>query len=293
MSLRLAGLGPELAADLSAVDSLVRSSLEARPGAAASAALELLAAGGKRLRPVLVLLSAQCGPAGITGGARAAAAAVELLHMASLVHDDVVDRAWLRRSRPTVNARFGDAFAVQVGDLLLAQALLMLGSAGIPGGLVVFAEAAAGMAGGELAQLGGMGRPRTLGTYLKVIYRKTGLLTGACCQLGGMAGGLPGRALTALAKYGRRLGASFQVGDDLLDVVGDAGLTGKVPGADRAMAVHTLPGLSHGERGFEHRARTLSALLAQAAQRALVAVPPSPARQALWDVAEDLPWRTA
>jgi geranylgeranyl pyrophosphate synthase len=196
-----------------------------------------LTAGGKRLRPILVLMSA-----GRSGGERAvkAATAVELVHMATLVHDDVLDGAPVRRGRPTVVARAGRDRAVGVGDLLLSRAFAELAVNGGRPEIAELSSASVALALGELAQ-----RRDTYDTsiseerYLERCALKTARLFESACRVGRIASGAPGTE--SLAEFGRQIGLAFQLLDDVLDVTGPPERTGKARGTDLLDGTVTLP----------------------------------------------------
>jgi geranylgeranyl pyrophosphate synthase len=203
-------------------------------GAEAEATLK---AGGKRLRPILVLMAAGDG-----AGERAirAATAVELLHMATLVHDDVLDGAPVRRGRPTVVARSGRDRAVGVGDLLLSRAFAQLADAGGDVEVAELSSASVALALGELAQ-----RSDAYDTsiseerYLARCSLKTARLFESACRVGRLAAGGPGTE--DLASFGREIGLAFQLLDDVLDVTGPPERTGKARGTDLLDGTVTLP----------------------------------------------------
>ena len=210
-------------------------------GSTSATATETLTAGGKRLRPLLVLLAA---PA--TGRDRdalvLAGSAVELVHMATLVHDDVLDHAALRRGRPTVWAQHGDRVAGATGDFLFARAFAVLAEAGDLESLALLAQAALGLSEGEALQMLQTRDPGTTpAQYVERCTLKTGRLFAAACGLGGRLGGLPSADCEALEEYGRLLGIAFQVADDILDCGGSAEATGKALGTDLIGGTATLP----------------------------------------------------
>jgi geranylgeranyl pyrophosphate synthase len=209
-----------------------------------------IAAGGKRLRPLLVLLAA-----GPPADARAeqrllhAAAAVELVHSATLVHDDVLDGAALRRGRETVYARAGRGMATATGDLLFAQAFAELARTGSADQVRVLSDASSALARGELLQRADAWDvlvPRE--RYLERCDLKTARLFGAACELGALQGGGPAGVLGA---FGRRIGLAFQLLDDVLDVSGPAQRTGKHRGTDLLDGTVTLPLIVARERDPE------------------------------------------
>jgi octaprenyl-diphosphate synthase len=203
-----------------------------------------LAAGGKRLRPVLVFL---CGSRDDRGGAHdderlvAAGAAVELLHMATLVHDDVLDAAELRRGRPTVFAQAGRPAAAATGDLLFSRAFAELAATGSEDAVRALSTASSALARGELMQRADAWDENvTPERYLERCRLKTASLFEASCRLGALFGGRPDLA-PALGSFGEQVGLAFQMLDDVLDVSGPPERTGKPRGADLLDGTVTLP----------------------------------------------------
>jgi geranylgeranyl pyrophosphate synthase len=216
---------------LGAVEDLLREQTTGHGEVLGKEAGATLAAGGKRLRPLLVLLCA--GPAGEESAVRAAAA-VELVHMATLVHDDVLDAAPLRRGRPTVVAASGRGHAVAVGDFLFSRAFSLLARSGERRAIELLASASVALARGELAQRqdsfdASIGEDR----YLERCRLKTAALFECAVLLG--------RDLPELAAFGSRIGLAFQLLDDVLDVSGPPERTGKARGTDLLEGVVTLP----------------------------------------------------
>jgi ubiquinone/menaquinone biosynthesis methyltransferase len=205
----------------------------------AAAAHGTRAAGGKRLRPVLVFV---CG-AGHDGEPLVrAAAAVELVHMATLVHDDVLDAALLRRGRPTVYASDGRGVATATGDFLFSRAFALLADNGAPDQVRVLSDASVALARGELEQReDAYAADLPLDRYLRRCELKTGSLFSAACRLGGLAADRAPEEVSALAAYGLKVGVAFQMLDDLLDVMGPAERTGKHRGTDLLDGTVTLP----------------------------------------------------
>jgi octaprenyl-diphosphate synthase len=195
-------------------------------------------AGGKRLRPILSLLAARlCGvPLSFTVQI---AAAAEMIHTASLLHDDVVDDPPLRRGQPSAPHLFGNSACILVGDALMARTLTLLGTMSDCRPLIALARCVRRMAVGELLQLAQIGRPHdNLLSYLRTIEGKTSALFAWCCTVGDLA---PAPYGIPLKKFGRRLGMAFQIADDILDYAGDPELTGKRLGSDLAEGKFTLP----------------------------------------------------
>jgi geranylgeranyl pyrophosphate synthase len=227
-----------LPARLAEVEELLREQVTGHGellGADAGATLE---AGGKRLRPLLVLLCAgpEAGPEGVR-----AAAAIELVHMATLVHDDILDAAPLRRGRPTVAASSGRARAIAAGDLLFSRAFALLAAAGDGRSIELLAAASVSLARGELAQReDAFGASITEQRYLERCRLKTAALFECAVLLG--------RDDRALGDYGSAVGLAFQLLDDVLDVSGPAERTGKARGTDLLDGTVTLPLILAGER---------------------------------------------
>ena len=203
-----------------------------------------IAAGGKRLRPLLVLLAA--GPEAPEAPAVRAAAAVELVHSATLVHDDVLDAAHLRRGRPTVWSQGGRRMATATGDLLFSRAFAELAANGDAGQVRALSRASSALAQGELLQREDAWNARVpLERYLHRCELKTARLFEAACRLGAL---VAGRAADELALFGHRVGLAFQLLDDVLDVSGPAERTGKHRGTDLLDGTVTLPFILARER---------------------------------------------
>ena len=211
------------------------------PGPLGAACGATLNAGGKRVRPLLTLLCARTDRELCEPVLRAAAGA-ELLHMATLVHDDVLDRADLRRGRPTVAREFGIDIAISTGNYLLARAFNELAGTGDGEAVAALSIAAVGLSEGEVLQ-----RDQTRvvaleqAEYERRCERKTADLFAVSCWLGARLSGAGSETVTALSEYGRLMGLAFQVFDDILDCSGDEGDTGKRPGADVRDGTITLP----------------------------------------------------
>ena len=197
--------------------------------------------GGKRIRPLLTVVSARiCGDQ--DERAYLLGAAFEYLHVATLVHDDVIDRAAQRRNRAATWRKYGLQGAILAGDWLHARAMALVGELAGGEGLQVFSQATQAMVDGEFLQLRWQGDPAILEeTYFAIIDRKTSRLLSAVCEIGAIFAGAPDRPRQALARYGRALGTAFQVKDDLLDYQGDASRTGKAVGQDFVEGKMTLP----------------------------------------------------
>ncbi|MEJ1976701.1 MAG: polyprenyl synthetase family protein [Acetobacteraceae bacterium] len=282
-------------------------------------AAHIVAAGGKRLRPLLTLAASRlCGYAGSRHVHLAAC--VEFIHTATLLHDDVVDESVLRRGLASANAVFGNKASVLVGDFLFARAFQLMVEDGSLDVLAILSRAAATIAEGEVLQLS---TQNDLGTseqqYLDVIDGKTASLFAAACQVGAVVAGRPSAEERALSEYGRNLGMAFQLVDDALDYAADEVTLGKTVGDDFREGKITLPVLAAyhagapSERAFwsrtietlEQRDGDLDYALelmeqcgaivttigraqrfAEAAKQALLVFPPSDLRECLRDVAD-------
>jgi geranylgeranyl pyrophosphate synthase len=237
--------GAPLAAAMERVERRLAELAAGYGAALAEHATATIAAGGKRLRPLLVFVAAGAPGAfapDVEERLVRAAVAVELIHSASLVHDDVLDRAALRRGAPTVVARAGRTTAIATGDLLFSRAFAELAAGGWIEDVRALSSASSALAAGELLQredAWNVGVP--LERYLHRCELKTGSLFEAACRLGALAtGGAPG-LVAALGAFGRRIGLAFQLLDDVLDVSGPASRTGKARGTDLLDGTATLP----------------------------------------------------
>jgi octaprenyl-diphosphate synthase len=234
-----------VAAGMQSVDRVIRTRLGSDVALVRQVAEYIVAGGGKRLRPSLVLLSAgAAGYPGDSGGERhfEMAAVVEFIHTATLLHDDVVDASEMRRGRKTANAEFGNAASVLVGDFLYSRAFQMMLGAESMRVMQVLADATNKIAEGEVLQLMNCHDPDVNeGGYLEVIRRKTAKLFEAAARLGAVLAAAPAAVETGLAEYGMHLGTAFQLIDDVLDYSGDAATIGKSLGDDLAEGKPTLP----------------------------------------------------
>jgi octaprenyl-diphosphate synthase len=230
-----------IAADMQAVDRVIRDQLHSDVVLIRQVAEYIIGGGGKRLRPALVLLSA--GALGYRGNAHhTLAAVVEFIHTATLLHDDVVDESALRRGRPTANTLFGNAASVLVGDFVYSRAFQMMVNVGDMRVLQVLADATNIIAEGEVLQLMNC-RNADIDeeSYLQVIRYKTAKLFEAAGRLGAILAGATPEVEQAMAVYGSHLGTAFQLIDDALDYSGEAGVIGKNIGDDLAEGKPTLP----------------------------------------------------
>ena len=239
--MNFASLYAPIDADMRAVDAVVRARLHSEVALVRQVAEYIIAAGGKRMRPALVLLAAgACGYSGTRH--HDLAAVVEFIHTATLLHDDVVDESSLRRGRETANAVFGNPASVLVGDFLYSRAFQIMVGAGSMRVMQVLADATNVIAEGEVLQLMNC-RNADIGidAYLQVIRYKTAKLFEAAGRLGAILGEANPEIETALADYGMHLGTAFQLIDDVLDYSGQEAETGKHLGDDLAEGKPTLP----------------------------------------------------
>jgi len=237
-------VSPELAArlqdGLKAVDALLRDVVDHEDPFIAQASLHLSQAGGKRFRPMLTLLAAELGT-GINDEVVAAATGVELTHLASLYHDDVMDEADLRRGVVSANARFGNSAAILVGDLLFGKASELVAGLGAEAVRIqaqTFVRLCSGQIRDDRPAPGGID---PIDYYLGVLADKTGALIATAGRYGAMFGGCPPETVDIMRRYGERLGIAFQLADDLLDISSVPGESGKQPGTDLKEGVATLP----------------------------------------------------
>jgi heptaprenyl diphosphate synthase len=235
---------PELAERLSvglvAVDDRLRSVVDHEDPFIAAASGHLSEAGGKRFRPMLTLLAAELGN-GINDDVITAATGVELTHLASLYHDDVMDEADLRRGVVSVNASYGNSDAILVGDLLFGKASELVAGLG-PEAVMIQAQTFVRLCSGQIRDT----RRAPEGVdpidyYLGVLADKTGALIATAARYGAMFSGCPPETVAIMGRYGEQLGIAFQLADDLLDIASASGESGKEPGTDLREGVATLP----------------------------------------------------
>lgn len=233
-------LQDRLADGMAAVDDHLAQVVDHDDTFIAEAAGHLARAGGKRFRPLLTLLCAEVGT-GITAAAVDAAVGVELTHLASLYHDDVMDEAELRRGVASANVRYGNAVSILVGDLLFGTASAVIAELG-PEAVKVQAATFMRLCSGQIRDERGPAKGvDPVEAYLDVLADKTGSLISTAAWYGATFGGCDDRTRTALTAYAEKLGVVFQLADDLLDVSSDAADSGKMPGADLREGKATLP----------------------------------------------------
>jgi octaprenyl-diphosphate synthase len=234
-------LKPALADDMAAVDRVLRESLRSDVVLIREVATHIIAGGGKRLRPALLLLAARaCGYAGRDH--HTLAAVIEMIHTATLLHDDVVDESQLRRGKSTANAQFGNPASVLVGDFLYSRTFQLMVAVNRMRILAIVAEATNLIAEGEVMQLMHTGDAALEEeAYFAVIERKTAKLFEASGRLGAVLGDASAECEDGLAQYGKHLGVAFQIMDDVLDYSGEAAEIGKNLGDDLSDGKMTLP----------------------------------------------------
>jgi octaprenyl-diphosphate synthase len=230
-----------IAGDLEATERILHDSLSSnRPGVA-----DLMGYlgnyRGKRLRPALLLLTARaCGQ--VNASHHLLAAVVEMIHTATLVHDDVLDDATMRRHTPTVNASWGNQASILLGDYLFTHAFHLTSTLGQARACQIIGEATNRLCAGELHQVCQRGNMElSEEDYFDIIDGKTAELTSCCCRLGALYSGMSDEVVERLARYGRYLGLAFQIADDLLDLVGEERAAGKSLGTDLEQRKLTLP----------------------------------------------------
>jgi heptaprenyl diphosphate synthase len=225
---------------LDAVEALLRESVKSADGFVSEAAAHLLAAGGKRFRPLVTLLASQFGdPA--APGVVPAAVVVELTHLATLYHDDVMDEASIRRGAESANNRWGNTVAILTGDYLFARASDLLADLG-PDAVRLQARTFERLVHGQIHEtVGPAVGDDPVGHYLRVLADKTASLLGTSARFGAMLSGADEAVTELLTQWGERFGIAFQLSDDLIDVASESGVSGKLPGTDLREGVPTLP----------------------------------------------------
>jgi heptaprenyl diphosphate synthase len=248
---------PLLAADLERVEAALRASVASTDPFMAEVGGHLIAAGGKRLRPVMALAAAYTGDGRAVDDVVQGAVAVELVHIGSLYHDDVMDEATTRRGVPSANARFGNLVAILAGDFLLAKASEIAASLGVEvAGLL--GRTIGRLCEGQVLELQTVyDADRPIDSYLSSIGGKTASLFSTAARIGGITAGLDRPRIDALTEFGEQIGLVFQICDDILDVIATDEQLGKPAGNDLVEGTYTLPvllGLADPAVGAELRA---------------------------------------
>jgi heptaprenyl diphosphate synthase len=230
----------DVRADLDRVEQTLRDAVDSSEPFVREAASHLLGAGGKRFRPMLVLLSGQLGDP-TDPRLVPCAAAIELTHLATLYHDDVIDEATVRRGVPSANTRYDNTVAILTGDYLFARSSSLAAGLGTYVSRVL-ADTIAALCEGQIMESEHSGTDsQTAERYLAVVDRKTAALLATSCHLGAWLAGAPPEVVAAATEFGRALGIAFQLSDDVLDIAGREEESGKVPGTDLREGVWTLP----------------------------------------------------
>ncbi|GAA1004930.1 MULTISPECIES: polyprenyl synthetase family protein [Streptomyces] len=247
LNVRDQALEADVQAGLAAVEEGLLEATKSEVPFITEAAQHLVKAGGKRFRPLLVMLAAQFGDP-YAPGVVPAAVVVELTHLATLYHDDVMDEAAVRRGVASANTRWGNSVAVLTGDFLFARASQILADLG-PEAVRVQAVAFERLVTGQILETAGPQDGRDpVEHYLEVLSGKTGSLVAVSCRFGAMMSGADETVVDVLTQYGERLGVAFQLADDVLDIASDSHESGKTPGTDLREGIATLPVLRLRER---------------------------------------------
>ncbi|HSP36445.1 MAG TPA: polyprenyl synthetase family protein [Frankiaceae bacterium] len=290
-------------AGLADVERVLRESVHSDYPFVDETSRHLLNAGGKRFRPLVVLLASHFGDAA-SSSVVPAAVAIELTHLSTLYHDDVMDEATLRRGAPSANSRWNNTIAILTGDFLFARASEITADLGTEATRIL-ARTIAILCEGQIRETVGPGDGPPVEHYLRVIDDKTGSLIATSGRLGAQLAGAGAATVEALATYGQRIGVAFQLSDDLLDITSGSEESGKTPGTDLREGIRTLPILFAEQDGFElpvdlssdnvlaealvqlrahpalERARASLQREADAARACLIDLPDIPARSAL------------
>jgi heptaprenyl diphosphate synthase len=225
---------------MESVEALLHASVKSADAFVADVATHLLSAGGKRFRPLVALLASHFGDPSASG-VIPSAVVVELTHLATLYHDDVMDEAVMRRGADSANSRWGNAIAILTGDFLFARASDILADLG-PEAVRLQARTFERLVQGQIREtVGPADGEDPVDHYLRVLADKTGSLIGTSSRFGGMMSGAEDPVIELLTQWGERIGVAFQLSDDLLDLESESGESGKLPGTDLREGVPTLP----------------------------------------------------
>jgi heptaprenyl diphosphate synthase len=236
-----AAFAAEVRAGVTRIEDLMSTELGKADELMAEAVQHLFQAGGKRFRPLFTVLSAQLGPDPNAWQVTVAGAVIELVHLATLYHDDVMDEAEVRRGAPSVNARWSNNIAILAGDYLFATASRLVSRLG-PEAVRIIADTFAQLVTGQMRETrGAVEGVDDIEHYLKVVYEKTACLIAASGRFGATFSGAGESQIERLARLGSIVGTVFQISDDIIDIDSDPDESGKVPGTDLREGVHTLP----------------------------------------------------
>jgi heptaprenyl diphosphate synthase len=226
------------------IEQLIDDELRSADEVMIDSLLHLFKAGGKRFRPLFTVLSAQTGPNPDAWEVTLAGAVVEMIHLATLYHDDVMDEAEVRRGAPTANVSWGNNVAILAGDYLLATSSRLVSQLG-PEAVRIVADTFAQLVTGQMRETRGIEKGAegvdSVDHYLKVVYEKTACLIAAAGKFGGMFSGADDEQIERLSRLGSYVGTAFQISDDIIDIDSDSDASGKLPGTDVREGVHTLP----------------------------------------------------
>ena len=236
-----AGFAQDVRDGVARIEALMSEELGKADELMAEAVKHLFEAGGKRFRPLFTVLSAQLGPEPDAWQVTVAGAVIELVHLATLYHDDVMDEAEVRRGATSANARWGNNIAILAGDYLFATASRLVSKLG-PDAVRIVADTFALLVTGQMRETRGVAdQVDEVDHYLKVVYEKTACLIAASGRFGATFSGADDDQIERLARLGGIVGTVFQICDDIIDIEADPDESGKVPGTDLREGVHTLP----------------------------------------------------
>jgi heptaprenyl diphosphate synthase len=223
------------------IESLMETELGRADELMSEAVQHLFLAGGKRFRPLFTVLSASLGPDPDSWQVTVAGAVIEMVHLATLYHDDVMDEAQVRRGAPSANARWSNNIAILAGDYLFATASRLVSRLG-PEAVLIIADTFAELVTGQMRETRGVsGGADEVEHYLKVVYEKTACLIAASGRFGATFSGAEPEQVERLSRLGGIVGTAFQISDDIIDIESDPDESGKLPGTDLREGVHTLP----------------------------------------------------
>ncbi|HEX5142531.1 MAG TPA: nonaprenyl/(2E,6E)-farnesyl/geranylgeranyl diphosphat synthase [Mycobacterium sp.] len=223
------------------IEQLMHDELSRADELMSEAVQHLFLAGGKRFRPLFTVLAASLGPEPDAPEVTIAGAVIEMVHLATLYHDDVMDEAQVRRGAPSANARWSNNIAILAGDYLFATASRLVSKLG-PEAVLVIADTFAELVTGQMRETRGpVEGADEVDHYLKVVYEKTACLIAASGRFGATFSGADAEQIDRLSRLGGIVGTAFQISDDIIDIDSDPDESGKVPGTDLREGVHTLP----------------------------------------------------